>query len=287
VTSLRPAAVLVLGLGIIAGTLADWPSPRRVLTIGGFRVLAADFHVHSSTWSDGALTPLGLVYEAGRQGLDAIAITGHNEVVDGKVGRWFSRVVGGPTVLTGEEIIAPGHHVVAVGIDHVVDWHADVAAEADAVHRQGGVAIAAHPYSRFWPAFDQAAMARLDGSEVCHPSSYDHPDQQSDLEAFAARTPLAAIGSSDFHGFGRLGECRTYVVARDASAGAIVDAIRSHRTFVYGVGGKAYGDPALVAWADRHPELRREATEDAPATLLDWVSRLAGVVGLAGLIAVF
>src|SRR5947207_12872121 len=83
------------------------PVARPPLTIGGYRVLAADFHTHSATWSDGALTPFGIVLEARRQGLDAIAITGHNQVSDAKAGRWFSRIAGGPTVLVGQEIVSP------------------------------------------------------------------------------------------------------------------------------------------------------------------------------------
>ena len=77
------------------------PAVRAPIDLGGYRVLAADFHIHSSTWSDGALTPWGLVLEAERQGLDAIAVTAHNEVADAKVSRWFSRLIGGPTVLVG------------------------------------------------------------------------------------------------------------------------------------------------------------------------------------------
>jgi hypothetical protein len=193
--------------------------------------------------------------------------------------------VGGPTVLTGEEIIAPGHHVIAVGVDRTVDARLSVADEIDDVHRQGGVAIAAHPSPLFLQGFDDAAMARLDGAEICHPQIFAVAGVQRDLEQFAARGHVAAIGSSDFHGLGRLGECRTYVFARDAGAAAILDALRAHRTVVYGRDGNAYGDPALVALAAAHSELRRWATEDAPPGWLDWVSRVCGVIGLGGLVA--
>ena len=78
------------------------------------------------------------------QGLDAIAVTGHNEVVDAKVGRWFSRLIGGPIVLVGEEILSePRYHLIAVGISTYVDFHQRAADAIDEIHRQGGVAIAA------------------------------------------------------------------------------------------------------------------------------------------------
>ena len=159
--SLRNLSAVVLFAGIAAGTLADRPVARPPVTIGGYRVLAADFHIHSSTWSDGALTPWGLVLEAERQGLDVIGITGHNQVSDGKAARWFSRRVTGPTVIVGQEILSPGHHVIGIGTESVVDSRLSVADQVEAIHRQGGVAIAAHPLPPFWPAFDGAAMRRL------------------------------------------------------------------------------------------------------------------------------
>jgi hypothetical protein len=222
--------------------------------------------------------------EAQRQGLDALAITGHNQVSDSKMGRWFARMVSGPTVLMGEEIHAPDHHVIAVGIDRTVSWRGSVATEIDDVHRQGGIAIAAHPLPEFWPAFDEAAMERLDGAEICHPIIYAREDAQRDLERFAARTPAAAIGSSDFHGLGRMGECRTYVFARDASAQAILEAVRARRTVVYGRDGKAYGDPKLVPLAASVGRLREAALADSRGGWLDRVSQVAGVLGLLALI---
>ena len=280
----RLIAVVLLVVAIAAGTAEDRPRTNPPLALGGYRVLAADFHIHSSTWSDGALTPWGIVLEAQRQGLDVIAITGHNQVSDSKVGRWFARFVGGPTVLIGQEIVAPGHHVIAVGIDRVVNSRQSVASQIDEVHRQGGIAIAAHPSARFWAAFDQAAMQRLDGAEICQPAIYERADIQRDLERFSAGWPVAAIGSSDFHIFGRIGGCRTFVFARDNSAAAILEALRAHRTVVYGLNGKAYGDPAFVQLAAGHRGLRDAASSDAPVGWLDWVSRVCGVLGLVGLV---
>ena len=300
-SSPRFAFVVLLILAIAAGTLADRPRPRPRLTIGGYRVLAVDFHTHSSMWSDGALTPWGLVLEAERQGLDAIAITGHNQVRDGKMGRWFSRLVGGQTVLPGEEILSEknAYHLIAAGIHERVSFQQSAARAIDDIHRQGGIAIAAHPLSNF-PGYDDAAMQRLDGAEICHPIIYAVTSAQGELERFAARAPVAAIGSSDFHGLGMLGFCRTYVFIRDASASsgspgassmddtsaqAILDAVRAHRTVVYGRDGQAYGDPALVRLADDDGRLRSAAPPSSRGGWLDWLSRIGGVVGLAGALA--
>ena len=269
-----------LVVGISAGTIVDRPAQDPPLFLGGYRVVAADFHTHSSTWSDGGLTPWGLVLEARRQGLDAIAINGHSQVSDSKVGAWFARTFGGVTVLTGEEVVAPGHHVIAIGVTSVVDRHLSVADQVDEIHRQGGAAIAAHPDRHFWPGFDKKAIEKLDGAEVCHPIIFGDAESRKDLEDFSAGGSLAAIGSSDFHAFGRMGLCRTYVFARDDSPGAIVEAVRAHRTVVYTVGDKVFGDPALIRLAASVPRLKTEATTDATPTAVDWISRIFGVAGL-------
>jgi predicted metal-dependent phosphoesterase TrpH len=283
-TPARAAAWGLIAAAFVSGAVAD-RTPRRVpIEVGGYRVIAADFHTHGSLWSDGALTPFGLVLAAERQGLDAIAITGHDQVSDAKAGRWFSSLIGGPTVLVGEEMLGADHHVIAVGIDHVI--HLPTVAEQVAeVHRQGGVAIAAHPVASFWPGFTAGEKAQLDGSEICHPLVYGNAKAQAELDAFRQGASLAAIGSSDFHGFARIGQCRTYVFAADNSSAAIVDAIRAHRTVVYTPDGRTYGDPALAALIASRADFRADATTDASPSVLDWISRVCGLIGLAALLA--
>ncbi len=281
----RPAAKALLLVAIVAGAYSDGAPANAPLTIGGYRVLAADFHVHSALLSDGVLTPWDLVLEAKRQGLDALAITPHGQVFDARLGRWFSRLVGGPTVLIGEEIVTPEYHVIAAGIQNAIGWRRSAARTIEEIHRQGGVAIAAHPGRIFWPGFDAAAMRRLDGAEVCHPMIHVLEDGQLMLEQFLAKAPMAAIGSSDFHGLGRVGMCRTYVFAQDATEEGILDAIRNRRTVVFGRDGRGYGDPELLRLAAADGRLRRNeplGTERRVSVLL---SRSCGLLGLVGMVA--
>ena len=277
-------SALLLALAIVAGTLADRPHVNPPLTLGGFRVLAVDFHTHSSMWSDGLLTPWGLVLEARRQGLDAIAITAHNETWDARLGQRFSRLAGGPIVLVGEEIVRPTYHMIAVGISKTVSFRQSAATAIDEIHSQGGIAIAAHPGLEYWEGFDAPAMERLDGAEICHPGAFVYDTGQDDLERFAARAPVAAIGSSDFHGLGPMGICRTYVFAADASEQGILDGVRAHRTVVYGRDGHAYGDPALVRLAEDAGGFRDREPWRSPVGWLEWASRIGGVLGLSGVI---
>jgi hypothetical protein len=277
-------AVVLLVVAIVAGTVADRPPDRPPLMLGGYRVLAADFHTHSSIWSDGTLTPWGLVLEAEHQGLDAIAITGHDQTIGAHIGHWYARTFGGPTILVGDEMLADhGFHMIAAGITDTVRFRRSGRSAIDNIHQQGGVAIVAHAFKDFWPAYDPAAMRGLDGAEICHPAIYAIENGQRELEQFAARAPVAAIGSSDFHGLGVMGLCRTYVFAADNSEQAILDAVRAHRTVVFGEGGRAYGDPALLPFTDRLRD--RAPASNSRGGALDWISRIAGVAGMAGLLA--
>jgi hypothetical protein len=282
-TRARLISLVLVAVGIVAGTVADRPLPRPPLTIGGYRVLAVDFHTHTSIWSDGTLTPWGLVLEADHQGLDAIAITGHDQTIGAHVGHWYSRTLGGPIVLVGDEVLGDnGFHITAAGITDTVRYRRSGGTAIDNIHRQGGVAIVAHPFSDFWPAYDPARLRGLDGAEICHPAIFGFDEGQGQLEQFATRAPMAAIGSSDFHGLGVMGLCRTYVFATDATEEAILTAVRAHRTVVFGKDGRAYGDPGLLPFADRLRD--RAPASNSRGGPLDWVSRIAGIGGLAGLL---
>ena len=273
----RVGFVLIAGAAII-GTIADRPRERETITLAGYRVLSADFHTHSSTWSDGSVTPFGMVLDARYQGLDAIAITGHRQTLDAKWGRWFSEKIGGPIVLIGEEIPEIPHHVIAVGIHTTVDSALPIAEQVDEIHRQGGVAIAAHPGAFFWPGFEPV-MDRLDGTEICHPATFDYPQFRPELEEFYRRVGAAAIGSSDFHGPGRLGMCRTFLFVNDVSAAGILEAIREKRTVVYGRDEQVYGDPELVKVAEADGRLRKAASTEYPVSVLDRISQILGIAG--------
>jgi predicted metal-dependent phosphoesterase TrpH len=277
---LRFAGVALLIISAAAGTLsrvAPRESPRM---LGGYYVLAADFHVHTMPFSSATLTPWDTVDEARRQGLDVIAITPHNHTWVAKVGQWYSRRVGGPTVLVGEEIHTVRYHLLAIGIRNPVSWNLSAARAIDEIHRQGGVAIAAHPTMQYWAGYDSEAMGKLDGAEVVHPIAWQSEDLASELRQFYARAHLAAIGDSDYHGPGPLGVCRTYVFARDTSEQGILDAIRKGRTVVYDR-GSVYGDSALIRLAGqdgRLPALASHTTEASGA-----LSRITGILGLVAL----
>jgi hypothetical protein len=259
---------------------------------GGRVLAAADFHVHTFPLSASTLAPWDLVVEARRQGLDALAITGHNQVLAGKLGRWFSRWIAnripnwidGPIVLAGEEIHAPDYHLIALGIDTTVSWRRTAASAIDEIHRQHGIAIAAHPTAQFRAGYDAEAMRKLDGAEIVQPISYSAGNAYRDMQEFYGRRQLTAIGSSDYHGVGPVGLCRAYVFTRESGEQGILEALRQGHTVVYDRAGRAYGDPKLVRLAAQAPRLREPEDRDPSPGFLTTFSRTCGLLGMIGVI---
>jgi len=281
VISLRAVSWSLLAAALAAGTLSDTARRHDPVYLGGYRVLAADFHLHSFPLSASTLAPWDLIWDAWHQGLDAVAISGHNEVWSGRTAHWFARLFGGPTVLVAEEIHGPQFHMIAAGIHSAISWRLSAADAIAEIHRQGGVAIAAHPVSSAWPAYDARAMQLLDGSEVVQPGIYGSDEAAIEFRMFNARKPMAAIGSSDWHGPGPPGICRTWVFVHENTEAEILQAIRDRRTVAYDR-GRYYGDSALAVLATGD----RRLLDSPPPSPLALVSRILAVLGLLGLIVV-
>jgi hypothetical protein len=275
--SVKTAGILFL-VAALTGLLA--PSESKVPTVmGEYYVLTGDFHIHMFPLDGSTLAPWDVVVEARRRGLDVIALTGHNQTWTARLGRWFSRLTGGPLVLVGEEIITPPYDMIAVGLQHTVDWRGTAEESVAAIHRQGGVAIAAHPLRVAWPSYGEAAMRELDGAEVLHPMAFAGAQFAAELREFYGRKALTAIGSSDFHGTGFPGFSRTYVFVRELKEPAIVDALRNRQTVAVDRDGHAYGDPDLIRLAAANGGLPASGVVPQ-ANVWSSMSRIAALSGM-------
>ncbi|MBS2015383.1 MAG: CehA/McbA family metallohydrolase [Deltaproteobacteria bacterium] len=279
----------LLAIGAAGGVAFDDAPARPRVTRGEYRVLEADFHAHTA-WSDGTLSPFGVVRQAARRGLDVIAITEHNTVLPSQAARLYARATGGPLVVTGEEITSSKFHLIALGIHTTVTPKGDAQRAIDEVHAQGGVAIAAHPVRRFWPSLLPAREA-LDGAEAMHPIAFGGTAggwKWSEMIAFRdeATKPLTAIGSSDYHAGSVLGICRTLVFVHEpADEAAVLDALRAGRTVTFDAEGHPIGSPALIQELAREPYTPRTSDyEYRGVGMADRVLRSIGLVGLVGVL---
>ena len=274
------ASLALCAAGLLAGALEPRPPAREPLRSGADWLLAVDFHVHGFP-GDGALPPWVLRDEAARAGLDAFVLTNHNRVSTARAARRMFGDTPGPLVIVGQEVTGRGFHIAAAGLEERVDW-TSAAAAVGAIHAQNGVAIAAHPSAAYRTGWDDATIALLDGVERAHPRMETPPDgsqfAEFDAHAAALKPGIAFIGSSDYHVALTPGFCRTWVLARERSARAIVAAVREGRTAAMDMAGQLYGNADVV-------RLVREAhvTAPRPRTPTVW-SRTAAAVATIGLL---
>jgi predicted metal-dependent phosphoesterase TrpH len=250
----RGLAWLVLVAGLTLGSVIDSGDVVRPVLAEGRILITADLHVHAFP-GDGMLPAWELRKEARRRGLDVIAITNHNHSIAARLPAGGD---GGalPLVIPGQEITTPGFHMVAVGVRHIVDWRLPLREAIEAVHAQGGVAIAAHPVKESWRVGDEDALAGLDGAEAVHAFAQTHSRGRFQLRQFfenaRRRNPsLAAIGASDFHSSAPIGRCLTYIAVDDVTERGVLDAIRRGRTAASDNRGTFIGDPAVIKLAQQ------------------------------------
>ena len=270
----RLAGVAIFTVAVIAGTVVDIPAPTAR---SGPSVIAADFHVHGMP-GDGALPVWELQREAGRRGLDVIAITNHNSNLSWRIADALGLVRPYPLVIPGEELTTLNFHIAAVGVRKMVDPRLPVREAIDAIQRQGGVAIAAHPTPRTWRIDDPSAMAVIDGVEAVHPMVISDGRPRRYLQRLYESTrqsnpTVAAIGSTDYHLGIPLGIGRTYMLVDEVSEAGVLDAIRAGRTVATGPGGLLIGQPEDVAAV--RPYLRVADEPNFTSQQSRWLALLA------------
>jgi predicted metal-dependent phosphoesterase TrpH len=108
----------------------------------------ADLHMHT-TASDGWPTPSALVDHVSRRTeLDVIAVTDH-DTIEGAL-RAADRAARRTRlqVVIGEEVSSRDGHIVGLFLERAVPPGMSAAATVHAIHDQGGLAFAAHPFWR-------------------------------------------------------------------------------------------------------------------------------------------
>jgi predicted metal-dependent phosphoesterase TrpH len=102
-----------------------------------------------TTASDGWPTPEELVDHASRQtSLDVIAVTDHDTIEGALRAAEYAARRAKFHVVIGEEVSSRDGHIVALFIERRVRPGMSAAATVHAIHEQGGLAVAAHPFWR-------------------------------------------------------------------------------------------------------------------------------------------
>lgn len=108
----------------------------------------ADLHLHTSH-SDGWPSPEEVVDHVTLEtDLDVIAITDHDTIEGALRAAEHSARTQGVAVIVGEEVSSLQGHILGLFLERRVRPGLTAAATIDEIHRQGGLAIAAHPFWR-------------------------------------------------------------------------------------------------------------------------------------------
>ena len=195
-----------------------------------------DLHTHSRFSSDSASCPKDIVRRALQLGLGLIAITDHDvnaPAFDWLVSEGVLSAAGllrpdwagksGPAVaalrvLPGQEISTATGHLLCLTAR--LDPSPGIPA-ADAIleiHRQGGLAVAAHPFDHWRAAYQPAEIKSLpfDAVEVFNGGSTNAQVNGSARE-LARRRRLPGVANSDAHTLAEIGRC--YSTAQDLPPG--------------------------------------------------------------------
>ena len=225
----------------------------------------ADLHIHTR-FSDGWPSPVQVVEQAARLGLDVIAVTDHDTVEGAlRAADYASRREGGPHVIVGEEVTTREGHVVGLFLETRIRPGLSAAASVDAIHGQGGLAFAAHP---FWRTQRQARDGRVrgvgwraaaldfDAIEVENSTPGFYLFNQM-AERLNQEVRLAALGNSDAHILDAVG--RSYTSFPGHTPQAVRRAIETRRTRAHRRRYPALALMRYAAWGLEHRRLRRLA----------------------------
>jgi predicted metal-dependent phosphoesterase TrpH len=222
--------------------------------------------MHTS-YSDGWPSPGALVdHAAGLGDLDVIAITDHDTIEGAlRAADLAAHRPDAPAVIVGEEVSSRDGHVLGLFLEKRVRPGMTAAATVAAIHDQGGLAIAAHP---FWRTERNGRSRRVHGvGWLAADLEFDAIEVENATPGFYLFNQLAhrlsevagcaEVGNSDAHIVDAIGLACTSFPGRTPEA--LRAAIVAGRTEAM---RQRYPAMALVryaAWGIEHRRLRRLA----------------------------
>jgi predicted metal-dependent phosphoesterase TrpH len=217
----------------------------------------ADLHMHT-TASDGWPVPSELVDFASATGLDVIAITDHDTIEGALRAADYAASRSKPHVVIGEEVSSRDGHIVGLFLERRIRPGMSAAATVHAIHDQGGLAVAVHPFwrtqrrTRGGPVHGVgwlAAELEFDAIEVenATPGFYVFNQLARRLNMGLGR---AEVGGSDAHILDAVGRAFTEFPGRTPKA--LRSAIETGRTAAGRRRYRAMGLMRYAAWGLNH-----------------------------------
>jgi predicted metal-dependent phosphoesterase TrpH len=168
-----------------------------------------DLHIHTN-FSDGADSPHDVLRWAERKRLDVIAITDHDTIEGALVAAQLARESrSNPDVIVGEEVSSADGHILGLFLTTRVPPGLSAEETVAAIHEQGGLAVAAHPFWRYednnrrgwvYSVGDHVEHVGFDAIEVLNGGFTPSMIAANRRAGAAARAlGLTQVGGSDAH----------------------------------------------------------------------------------------
>jgi len=200
-------------------------------------VLSVELHCHSALSYDGRDPVELLLEQAEAVGLDAIAVTDHDEI-DASLAAASKADQYGLIGIPGMEVSSAAGHVLALGVEERVPSGMPFAETLTRIRELGGLAVVPHPFqesrSGVLAKIDRETLATADAIEVYN-SRLLTGRANRQAERFAREYSLPMTAGSDAHISEMVGQAVTKVeTGGEETADAILDAIRRGDTAVEG-----------------------------------------------------
>ena len=212
-----------------------------------------------TTASDGWPTPKELVDHAARRArLDVIAVTDHDTIEGALQAREHAAKRARFDVIVGEEVSSRDGHIVGLFLERRVRPGLSAAATIHAIHEQGGLAVAVHP---FWRTLRVVRNGKVHGvGWLAAELDFDAIEVENATPGFYVFNQLAhrlnmglgsaQLGSSDAHIVDAVG--RAYTEFPGKTAEALRTAIETGATVARRQRYRALGLVRYAAWGLNH-----------------------------------
>jgi hypothetical protein len=181
----------------------------------------ADLHVHTTYSKDSLITPKDLVYYAKKRGLNAVAVTDHNQLEGAyKIAKETDFLI-----IPGMEVSSSDGHIIALNIHELIPRGFSALETVELIHKAGGVAIACHPYVYFKGCLKENVCSTFDAVEVINSRAFPFNRSVKKAEETAKKLGLGRVAGTDSHYGPQIGYAYTVFEVAEPSAEAIAKAI--------------------------------------------------------------
>jgi predicted metal-dependent phosphoesterase TrpH len=184
-------------------------------------LIKADLHVHTTYSKDSLITPKDLIFYAKKRGLNAVAVTDHNQLEGAyKIAKETDFLI-----IPGMEVSSSDGHIVALNVNELIPRGYSAVETVERIHRAGGVAIACHPFVLFKGCLKEKVCSSFDAIEVINARAFPFRRSVKKAEETAKRLNLSRVAGTDAHYGPQIGYGYTVVESTEPRVEAIAKAI--------------------------------------------------------------